>query len=344
MSMTLGLINGTAAESELIRRAIAMAPKHTLLWQASTAEDGLRLCRDQLPDLLLLDLSVPDIGGVEATRRIMGHSPCAILIMASNVGRMATEVFEAMGHGALDAVDKPAMDEAHLATCVGPFLAKLEEIDRRFLGGRSGSAAKCAKPATPPMAERVVETLVVIGASAGGPAAVRAVLGGLPPDFPAAVIVVQHMDERFSQGMVDWLSASTCLPVRVCKEGDTPSAGVVLIAGTNDHLVFKSGYRLGYSPEPADFVYRPSVDVFFASVKRYWRQRVVGVILTGMGKDGSVELKALRAMGHHTIVQDRQSSAVYGMPKAAIECGAAAEILPLDQIAQGLVKALSARK
>jgi two-component system response regulator WspF len=179
--------------------------------------------------------------------------------------------------------------------------------------------------------------LVAIGASAGGPAALAAVLGGLPKDFSAAVVVVQHVDQRMAQGMAEWLTEQSALPVRVASEGDGPMVGTVLLAGTNDHLVLKGPRRLGYSPDPLSCVYRPSVDAFFASVSTLWKGEVVAVLLTGMGGDGAKGLKALRDQGRHTIAQDEASSAVYGMPKAAAKIHAAVDILPLDRIAARLV-------
>lgn len=179
--------------------------------------------------------------------------------------------------------------------------------------------------------------LVGIGASAGGPAALATVLGGLPQDFPAAVVVIQHVDEHMALGMAEWLGLHSALPVRVAAEGDRPIPGSVLLAATNDHLVLKTADRLGYSPEPRDYVYRPSVDAFFQSVCRLWRGDVVGVLLTGMGRDGALGLKALRDQGRHTIAQDQESSAVYGMPKAAAKLDAAVDILPVARIASRLV-------
>jgi two-component system, chemotaxis family, response regulator WspF len=130
------------------------------------------------------------------------------------------------------------------------------------------------------------------------------------------------------------------IPVRRTREDDQPGPGVVLLAGTDDHLAFKASDRLGYTAEPADIAYRPSVDTFFDSVVRHWTGTVVGVLLTGMGSDGAVGLKALRAEGHHTIAQNQASCAVYGMPKAAAAIGAAVEILPLGRIAPKLMTLL----
>jgi two-component system response regulator WspF len=178
--------------------------------------------------------------------------------------------------------------------------------------------------------------LVAIGASAGGPAALATLLGGLPADFPAAVVVVQHIDQAFAAGMAEWLNQQCALPVRLAAEGELPVAATVLLAGTGDHLVLKSGGRLGYTPVPADGHYRPSIDVLFESVARSWRGKAAGVLLTGMGQDGARGLKAMRDHGCLTIAQDRATSAVYGMPKAAAALDAATAILPLGLIARKL--------
>jgi chemotaxis response regulator CheB len=182
-----------------------------------------------------------------------------------------------------------------------------------------------------------VPSLVAIGSSAGGPPALATLLRGLPRTFPAGIVIVQHIDARMAISMAEWLALQCSLPVRVAVEGDRPMAGEVLIAGTSDHLVLKSPHRLGYTDEPRDSVYRPSVDIFFHSVLRFWRPSAVGVLLSGMGRDGATGLKALRDRGCHTIAQDEASSAVYGMPKAAAAISAAVDVLPMDRIADRLI-------
>src|SRR5207253_2237143 len=144
----------------------------------------------------------------------------------------------------------------------------------------------------------------------GGPAALAKVLSALPKQLPAAVVVVQHVDAQFAGSMADWIGGYSALPVRIAREGDRPELGAVLLAATNDHLALVSEDRLGYTAHPREYVYRPSVDVFFQSVTRYWSGEVVGVLLTGMGRDGAVGLKALRNQGRHTIAQDQATSAV----------------------------------
>jgi chemotaxis response regulator CheB len=174
--------------------------------------------------------------------------------------------------------------------------------------------------------------LLLLGSSTGGPQALVSVLQELPRDFPAAVVVVQHMDEQFTGGLAAWLNTQLELKVRVLRAGDRPQAGEVLIAATNDHVIMRANKSLGYSVEPKDNYYHPSVDVLFNSVARHWQGRCVGVVLTGMGRDGAEGLLSLRRCGHHTIAQDQKSSVVFGMPKAAIEAGAAKDILPVNEI------------
>jgi two-component system, chemotaxis family, response regulator WspF len=183
-----------------------------------------------------------------------------------------------------------------------------------------------------PTVEGTADKLILIGASAGGPAALVEVLSALPEDFSPAVVIVQHIGQLFAPGLVEWLNEYSKLPVHLAREGDPVSSGNVLVAGTEDHLVFKNSRELGYTIEPKENPYRPSVDVFFGSAARYFRGSIAGVLLTGMGRDGARGLKILRDAGYHTISQDQKTSAVYGMPKAAAAINAATEILPLQKI------------
>jgi len=182
--------------------------------------------------------------------------------------------------------------------------------------------------------------LVAIGASAGGPAAIATILRALPADFPAAIVIVQHIDADMAVGMADWLSTQTPLDVRPAQEGDRPAHGAALVAATPDHLILKAPERVGYTRDPIDYAYRPSVDAFFESVRRHWKGDAVGVLLSGMGGDGATGLKALRDQGRYTIAQDKETSAVYGMPKAAAKLDAAVDILPVERIAAALIAAV----
>jgi two-component system response regulator WspF len=330
----IGIVNDLAVALEALRRVLALRPDHTVIWAARDGAEAIALCERETPDLVLMDLIMPGTDGVEATRQIMAATPCAILVVTSSVGANAARVFDAMGYGAIDAVDTPVLGRGDLQESAAAFLHKIDTV-AKLVGTRRFIPSAETFSDTWIITRR--ERLVAIGASAGGPAALTAVLSGLPKDFPAAILIVQHVDERFAQGLADWLGRDSALPVRVAKEGDRPTAGMVLLAGTNDHLQFISSERIGYTPEPREQAYRPSVDVFFASVGAHWQGEAVGVLLTGMGRDGAKGLKTLRDKGHYTIAQDQATSTVYGMPKAAATLSAAVDILPLGRIAPRLI-------
>ncbi|HVY13850.1 MAG TPA: chemotaxis response regulator protein-glutamate methylesterase [Rhodopila sp.] len=327
--MKIGIVNDMPIAVEALRRVLALESAYEVVWVARNGQEAVQACACRLPDLVLMDLIMPVMDGVEATRQIMMRTPCPILIVTSGVGANAWRTFEAMGHGALDAVDTPNLTGPDKQQNGSALLAKIETIGR-LIGEPASLRGK--KP-DPRQNAGGGDMLLGIGASAGGPAALATILSALAPDFPGAVVIVQHVDEQFAPGMAEWLNQTSRIPVRIAREGDRPTRGVALMAGTNNHLRLNSLGRLGYTPEPVSYVYRPSVDVLFQSIARYWTGHAVGVLLTGMGRDGAAGLKAMRNKGFYTIAQDDKSSAVYGMPKAAAAIGAATEILGLDQIA-----------
>jgi two-component system response regulator WspF len=324
--MKIGIVAAAPSTAEALRRAAALT-EHDVVWTAADVEHATRLCAQQPAELVLLDLALP--GSIDATRELVARLACAVLVVAANVGADTALVFQAMGCGAIDATDAPPLDSANWRVAVLPFVAKLNAVAKRVARQRRREVD----------ARRTVRAhglpLVAIGASAGGPAALAALLGELPQDFPAAIVIVQHVDKQFAPDMASWLNQYSKLPVRVAEEGDRVQRGSALLASTNDHLVFKSPERLGYTVHPRAQVYRPSVDVFFHSIDAHWAGPVVGLILTGMGRDGAQGLKELRNKGCFTIAQDKATCAVYGMPQAAAP--SAVEILPLGAIAARLV-------
>ncbi|PTT77640.1 chemotaxis response regulator protein-glutamate methylesterase, partial [Pseudomonas sp. HMWF010] len=282
------------------------------------------------------DMLMPGMNGVEATRRIMHDTPCAILIVTADVERNLTQVFDAMGAGALDVVAVPSLGPQQLLD--GAAIRRKIHNIAWMIGHKASGSVTSAPAKTSDLRDK---RLVAIGASAGGPASLVELLQQIPAKFPASIVLVQHVDEVFAAGMAQWLASESHLPVRLAQDGELLQPGEVLLAGANNHLYLTPEGRLVYRREPADQVYRPSIDVFFNSVATHWCGDAIGVLLTGMGRDGACGLKQMRERGFHTIAQDQASCAVYGMPKAAAALEAAVEILPLDKIAPCLVKRLS---
>ncbi len=339
--MRIGIVNDLQMAVETLRRVIALEPGLEVAWVASNGQQALEQCVLDRPDVVLMDLIMPVMDGVEATRRIMAEAPCAIVVVTVDVARHTSRVFDAMGHGALDAVDTPVVGSADLRTAAAPLLRKIRNIG--WLIGRYGNNNRTALS---PVARGTAQPgpsqgLLVIGASAGGPATLAHLLRDLPVTFPAGIVLVQHVDASFAAGMADWLNDQVSLPVRLVREGEQPAPGQVLLAGTDDHLHLVADGTLRYTENPKESLYRPSIDVFFHSVAQHWRGLAVGVLLTGMGQDGARGLKALRERGCLTIAQDQATSAVYGMPKAAAAIQAAVEIRPLDRIAPRLIQAFA---
>lgn len=332
--MKIAIANDVAMAAEALRRVVASTAEHQVLWIARTGLEAVQLCAEQRPDLILMDLNMPELDGVEATRQIMQQSPCAILVVTGRPQDNVNQVFRALGAGALDVTATPVLQGGMSGDL--ELLAKIKTIGkliRHSIGAetatRNGNGAPERKEPQPTM-------LVAIGASTGGPLAVSKMLAGWVAPPHCAIVVVQHIDENFAPHFAKWLGEQLAMPVRVIEHGEELQGGSVLVAKTNDHLVLDHHYRLSYDAEPRDYAYRPSVDVFFHCVAQHWRGEAVGVLLTGMGRDGGDGLLAMRRAGKTTIAQDQASSAVYGMPRAAAELDAAQFILPLDKIGPGV--------
>lgn len=346
--MRIGIVNDVALAREALRRVVLATAEHEVAWMATDGAEAVAMARGDRPDLVLMDLLMPHVDGVEATRRIMGEAPCAILIVTATVSGHLSKVYQAMGFGALDAVDTPILGPHGEIAGAAVLLHKIEIIGR--LIGKTGEPPRV--PGAPRASFisahgsgrgfRAKTPLIVIGASTGGPQALAEILTGLPARINAAVVIVQHVDAAFAPGLGEWLSEQAKKPVAIITEGRTIEPGDILLSGTDDHLVLSDDGRLHYTVEPRGASYRPSVDVFFSSLARGWPAPGVAVLLTGMGKDGAGGLLELRQRGWRTIAQDQSTSVVWGMPKAAVELGAAEYVLPLAQIAQAVAGLVSA--
>jgi two-component system, chemotaxis family, response regulator WspF len=332
----IAIVNDLRLAVEALRRVVSSVPGYEIAWVALDGQEAVTKCASDVPDLILMDLIMPVMDGVEATCRIMRDSPCAILVVTATVSGNAAKVFAAMGGGALDAVATPTLGTGGRLEGAEPLLKKIATIGK--LIRRDGAPSSATGAFAVPVLPAELPPLAIIGASTGGPRALAELLGGTPPGIAAAIVIVQHIDAEFASSLADWLATDTYHDVRLAQEGERLQEGIVLVAATNDHLVLAPDLTLRYELEPQDCPYRPSVDVFFRSALQHWPRPGFAALLTGMGRDGAEGMLELRNAGWHTVAQDESTSVLYGMPKAAAQIGAACEILRLHDIPTSLRK------
>jgi two-component system chemotaxis response regulator CheB len=316
---------------ELLVRVVGAEAGFEVVGVAHDGDAATALAASLKPDVITMDLDMPRADGFAGIARIMSETPTPILVLTAN--RTEAVGFKALSLGALDILEKPAA-----SADLGEYGAQLRSRLRllagvrvirhpRGLRGQRRHAARLQARAE----------LVVIGASLGGPRALAALLRALPRGFPAPVAVVQHIAEGFTEGLADWLDQESPLEVREARDGDPLQAGQVLLAPSGSHLLVTSGAVRLSDAAPLD-TFRPSVTPLFVSAARSYGARACGVILTGMGRDGAEGMKALHLAGAHTLAQDEATSAVFGMPRAAIALGAVDRVLALDEIPAALVE------
>jgi len=304
-------------------------PSCAVVGEASDGERGFELCQSLRPDVVAMHLPLPGLNGVEATRRIMASCPTPIVVFAGAETRApGLRLVDALSAGAIDAVERPTRHTT------GAWAEEL--LSRVKLAARVKTASQPVEPSRPrPAATKELSPrAVVIGASTGGPSAVREILKGLPADFPLPLVLVMHLSDAFEFPMVEWLSKNSRVPVRHAVHGEPlPPVGQpgLVMARADRHLVLRGG-RLWLTDEPLRNSCRPAVDLLFESAARELGPQAIGCLLTGMGKDGAEGLQALKEQGAMTLAQDEDSSVVFGMPREAIRLGAARHVLSLRDI------------
>jgi two-component system chemotaxis response regulator CheB len=299
---------------------------------ASSGAEAVELTAQLRPDLITMDLMMPGMDGLEATARIMAQHPTPVLFFSSFFDHDGMHSrFDALAAGALDVLDKPTLvpDERWDAQA-GALVKRVKALAQvpvvAHIRGSHVLAGQRSRTFASASARTAVE-VVAIGVSSGGPRVVDEILSALPREFDLAILVVQHMAEGFMGGLVTWLQPRCALPIKVAAEGDTVRPGQVLFAPDSAHLTLLPTGRVQLSTADPVNGLRPSVDVAFASVASVYQARAAGIVLTGMGADGAAGLLAIRDAGGMTMVQDEASCVVFGMPRAAIQRGAAQRVL-----------------
>jgi two-component system, chemotaxis family, protein-glutamate methylesterase/glutaminase len=337
------VVDDSAVVREVLVSLLESDAAISVVGQAATGAEAVEMTATLKPDLVTMDLMMPGMNGMEATRRIMARHPTPVLFLSayfdSRDGMYSRA--DALAAGALDVVEKPALiPDWRWRASAGALIQKVKSLSqvpviahihgaRRLLAQEAAQADAFPGPAA---------DIVAIGASSGGPRVLEELLSTLPATYALGIIIVQHMTDGFTTGLMRWLQEKCVLPVKVAEEGDAIVPRRVLFTPEDMHLVVQAGGRVHLSDAAPVNGHRPSIDVTFKSVARCYGARSAGILLTGMGADGAEGLLAIRQAGGVTMAQDEASCTVFGMPRAAIEMGAAQQVLS----PAGLIRSLNA--
>jgi two-component system chemotaxis response regulator CheB len=320
---------------QVLRRWLTPATGFQIVGEAPNGRVAVELVIKHRPQIVVMDVDMPVMDGLEATRLIMNQAPTPILIFTSS--RLARErkvAFEALAAGALDVFHKPRLtgDDPGADSDAGKLrklltlLAPIKVISRH--------ASRAHVPLPPHTPTGAVPRMLAIAASTGGPVALVKVLNALPPTFPLCTLLVQHQSAEFMDDFVAWLGENIKLPVKTAVNGESLRPSVVMVAPGDHHMRLAADGRIRIDRDAPIHACRPAADALFTSVAQVAGPKAIGVLLTGMGKDGARGLLDMRQAGAVTIAQDENTSVVYGMPKEAADIGAVSHVLPLEAIGE----------
>ncbi len=325
---------------KLLTTVMNADPQILVVAVANDGKEAVELVPRLQPDIITMDMDMPVMDGLEATKQIMAYHPTPIVIVSSSVFKLGMErVFKAISHGALDVIDKSELEFIRDKKSGETLIAKIKSLTRvqvmdqslvRFRHEPSIVDLKAPK-------RKASDKIVAIVASTGGPKALLQILQRLPESFPCGIVIVQHITSGFLSGLVDWLAKECKIEVKIGEDSEEIRPGVAYIAPDNFHMRVKGGGKISLSDEPANNGHKPSADVLLESVAGTYGKGVRGVILTGMGRDGAMGMKAIKQSQGMTIAQSEKSCVVFGMPNAAIEMKAIDKVLPLESIAEEIV-------
>ena len=343
------VVDDSVSVRAVLRRFFSWTDDIQVVGEAGDGEAAVRAVEELAPHVVLMDLVMPGLDGYRAIEEIMRRRPTPILVLSSKAARdQVRTAFEALRRGAVDVLPKPEDPASwrHLAQVLPQLVREVAASHAAQQPApvprtRRRRVAAVEQEATLPRRDL---RWLAIGASTGGPSAVADLLAALPPRPPVSVLLVQHISPGFEGGLVDWLAGECGLDVRQARHGEAPPPGVVRLAPAGAHLRLGGDGRLELDREtPAWRGHRPAVDELFFSLARTVPTRVAAVLLTGMGSDGVQGMAELARQGALTLAQDEATSVVWGMPRAAIEHGAAAKALPPAEIAREVARSWGGR-
>ena len=372
------VVDDSALMRRVITGLLEQDPAIKVVATARNGREAIDLVQELRPDIVTMDVRMPVMDGLATTEHLMAYCPTPILVLTASLANHDVDItFKMLGAGALEVIEKPSGSDAQALDRTGRALIRRIKVLARVkvvthLRGRrkppeiltptlstlsNGQSDKVAKrqvdrttakesprhtvgpaPRRSAQAPRGPDfPFIVIGASTGGPRVVNEVLAGLPADLPAAVLVVQHIAQGFSAGMAEWLANASKLPVVLAREGQPIRPGEVLIAPDQRDLLITRECTVHLSENPL-LIQRPSIDISMQAAAEVFGPRAIGVLLTGMGRDGAYGMLTIRRSNGYTIAQDEATSTIFGMPRAAIQLGSAREVLPAARVAGRLVE------
>jgi two-component system chemotaxis response regulator CheB len=333
------VVDDSAFVRKAIVRMLGTADDIEVVGVAADGEEGLAKARELHPDVVTLDVRMPRLGGLETLERLMAEQPVPVLLMSTLTQEGAEVTLRGLELGAMDFVDKSSVQPMSMLSLAEELVAKIRALGGARVKARPRPAHAGSHDG---LGGRRAEC-VVIAASTGGPAALQAVVSGLPAGFPGVVLVVQHIPRGFTKSLSERLDARSAIPVREARDGETVALGTVLVApaGIHTKLARRAGaVAIVLDEEPRDALHRPSADVLMASAAKVYGPLALGVVLTGMGSDGTEGLRAIRDKGGLTFAESEETCVIYGMPKVAVEAGVVHRVLPLDRVAGEILAAV----
>jgi len=352
MPIRVLIVEDSAIFQTVLKNIFSTSPEIEVVGTASNGIEGLALIPQLDPDVICTDFHMPKMDGLEFTKQVMAQYPRPILVISISVQtEQSHRIFELLEAGAVDIFAKPRsrvdpdsqINQLRLINKI-KILAGVKVFRKRTSQGspKSEFLPNTLQPTSQAISLNTTSgiKIVAIGTSTGGPQALQTIFASLPANFSVPIVCVQHISQGFLDGLIQWLSLTSTLPIEIARSGITPQPGTIYFPPEKKHLELNSRGQFICSDAPPLGGHRPAVDMTFKSVAQVYGRNAIAILLTGMGKDGAAGMQMIQQAGGLTIAQDQETSVIFGMPKEAIELGAVKHILPLSEITPFVIERL----